>query len=317
MSWYPSKRNPGSSESLAERRKIDLQQLSVLKMNTIDRTDDPRNKLFIEIQRHYKETKKEAVDRLKYEHDKLTVTERILKNISKKYKVTWRAIQSKSLFLSSLRISLKGTRWFGMRVKGSQQPINQSTSSETRLWYLLYPDSLLNHILSVVWWIVLLYQLFLVSLDIGFGIFSKTGIGINQEYPLLCFFCINVIIGFFSIRNLIHSNKPQECLRDTALNYFNSHFLLDLVTSIPVRIIYEGKSNPFLIFFYIPRTVRIILNTLRPENWVSVYLKSFFSTSRKLSLIRTFILTLVCVHISACVWCLFVRLNPKESWYGK
>ncbi len=317
MSWYPAKQNPVSAESLAERRQLDLKHLSVLKMNTIDRTDDPRNRLFIEIQRHYKENKKEAINRLKYEHDKLTITERILKNISKKYKATWKAIQSKSLFLSAMRLSLKVTRSFGMRAKGSLEPVDQSAAGETRLWYLVYPDSILNQVLSVVWWIVLLYQLFMVSLDIGFGIFKISGIGINQEYSILCFFCFNVILGFFSVRLLFHSNRPQEGLRDTAWNYLTSHFFLDLVTTIPMRMFYEKQPSPYFVFFYIPRTVRIILNTLRAENWLSVYLKSFFSTSRVLSLMRTFILTLVCVHISACVWCMFVRLSPKNNWYTK
>jgi Ion transport protein len=275
------------------------------------------NKGLTDIKKHLKERKrrykKELSDRIKV----IEKNEQKLSNISEKFKDRWKKIQKKTLFLSLLRRILRNARNFGIDPnKLPEVAVNEDEVAKKCT--VIYPDSLFYKFHITILLFIFFYLIIVFPLDLAFNINEQSNVWLVADYFITAYFGIDILISFFTAYNkegvIVDSN------RTIALNYLLKWFILDLITVVPFDIIFELENFKYKRLFKLPRMMRLF-NSLfqnteskkKTRGFVQEKLKKIFSSSRMYYITVSMMVTIVFVHISACLWCLMLSFND-ENW---
>lgn len=293
---------------------IDLEGLNLKAHRGLE---DPRARLFREIKAHYAYTKRKAMAGLTLENNKVTIKERLLRNLSQNYKETWKKLQNKTLFLSLLRISLMSTRLFGiLSFKVGQRKITEGP--KRRLDRLsIRQDSLTVRTHHILMFLLLVYALALFPVDLAFDAYR----GVPQfesVYALVyTYLFVDICLKFFFKLDL--GERPSSDV-SPAVMYLRGWFAWDLIMSLPFYFMWDTDVRWLRKITLAPMAFRILLSvcTKSPINNICFQKMVGLFGFGKLASVRLNILSiLMFMHLSACVWIFFISVDPVHNWYVK
>jgi len=281
---------------------------------------DPRAKIFKEIKTFLNNRRKQTHTELKEQQEKIMEREKHLKNLTVRFAHRWRKLQSKTLFLSLMRRSLKNNRNYGMKPKGRVLSSLSMTDTEARSrWYIIYPEYSI-HRLHVVFMVILMFFLVIYTpLDIAFNFEegNKWLIGIN--WFVSAYFLLDIVLGF-----LVPFKKDGKLIdepKQIAKNYLMGWFFLDFLSIIPIELFTDGNRGRFRNLLKIPRMIRIVNTVMqsndsskRSSSLINSKFKSIFSSSRAMYILNSLTVTVVFVHVIACVWISLISMNDSQNW---
>lgn len=275
-----------------------------------------------EIKSHLIDRKKKYKAELQDRIQIIEKNEQMLSNISVKFQDRWRKIQKKTLFLSLLRRSLRNARNFGLDPK--KLPEHVVVEEEpVKKWSVIYPDSIFYKIHIAILLLIFFYLIVFFPLDLAFNIGDTSpGFSILDNF-ITAYFCLDILISFFTAYYkegvLVEGNK------EIALNYLLKWFVLDLITVLPLDIIFELDNFAYKRLFKLPRMMRL-MNTLfqnteskkKTRGLVLDKLKKIFSSSKTVYLIQSLAVIAVFVHLSACLWCFTLDFTEGNmNWLAR
>ena len=111
--------------------------------------------------------------------------------------------------------------------------------------------------------------------------------------------------------------------RVIALNYLLKWFVLDIITVLPLDLMFSLEDFTYKRLFKIPRMMRLV-NTLfqnteskkKTRGLVLDKLKSIFFIPKAYHIVTSLLVTVIFVHISACLWCLMLVVD-ENNWFLK
>jgi hypothetical protein len=284
---------------------------------------DPRAKIFKEIKSFLNTRRKQTHTELKEQQQKIMEREKHLKNLTERFAHRWRKLQSKTLFLSLMRRSLKNNRNYGMKPKGKILNSLSSIDSEARpRWFIIYPEYLV-HRMHVVFMVILMF--FLVTytpLDIAFNFEEEHRWLKSLNWFISAYFLLDIVLGF-----LVPFKKDGKLIDDPkqiAKNYLMGWFFLDFLSIIPMELFTDGNRGRFRNLLKIPRMIRIVNTVMqsndsskRSSSLINSKFKSILASSRAMYILNSLTVTVVFVHVIACVWISLISMNDSQNWLTK
>ena len=245
--------------------------------------------------------------------------EKILTNISTKQENKWRFVKSKLILLSVLQNSLTKVRSFGISAVR-----NNKFAHKTRLVYIrnkkvLYPDKWPSKLHVGILLIVMVYLVVFFPLDMAFDLSIHKGVWSTIDHIITGYFAFDILMSFFTAyynrKGILIDSNIQ-----IAKNYVTKWFLLDLISVIPLDLIFDINNLKYRRLLKVPRILRLINSMFQnteskkqTRSLVSSYLKRIFSTSRAYFIAISLIYTLFFIHVSACLWILMSNVQDT-SW---
>lgn len=284
---------------------------------------DPRAKIFKEIKTFLNTRRKQTHAELKEQQDKIMEREKHLKNLTERFAHRWRKLQSKTLFLSLMRRSLKNNRNYGMRPKGKTLNSCSSQDGEARSrWYLIYPEYLVHRVHVVLMVVLMFFLVIYTPLDVAFN-FEEDHRGLERlNWFVSAYFLLDIVLGF--LVPFKREGKLVDDPKQIAKNYLMGWFFLDFLSIIPVELFTDGNKGRFRSLLKIPRMVRIVNTVMqsndsskRSSSLINSKFKSILSSSSAMYVLNSLTVTVVFVHVIACVWISLISLTDSENWLTK
>ena len=305
-----------TAEAAGRKNNVNI-DLEGLNQPTRRGTEDPRARLFREIKAHYECTKRKAMAGLTLENNKVNIKERLLRNLSQRYKETWKKLQNKTLFLSLLRISLMSTRLFGILAYKLNRRKSAGRHEQNPRRLTIGPQTAVARVHHTAMFLLLLFFLALFPVDLAFDI----GRGVSQFdslYALVyAYLFVDMCLKFFSRAD---SSERPNAGESPARAYLRGWFAWDLAMSLPYYSACEAGDRWARKLALVPAAVRICFSVWSKSPISNLAFKKVIGVFGfgNLASVRLNILSiLLFTHLSACVWIFFIAVDPVNNWYAK
>jgi hypothetical protein len=284
---------------------------------------DPRAKIFKEIKTFLNNRRKQTHAELKEQQQKIMEREKHLKNLTERFAHRWRKLQSKTLFLSLMRRSLKNNRNYGMKPKGKILNSCSSNDGEARSrWYIIYPEKLIHRVHVVLMVILMFFLVIYTPLDIAFSFEEESKWLEGLNWFVSAYFLLDIVFGF-----LVPFKKDGKLIdepKQIAKNYLMGWFFLDLLSIVPIERFTDGNRGRFRNLLKIPRMIRIVNTVMqsndsskRSSSLINSKFKSILASSRAVYVLNSLTVTVVFVHVIACIWISLISMNDSQNWLNR
>ena len=95
------------------------------------------------------------------------------------------------------------------------------------------------------------------------------------------------------------------------MNYLTKWFLLDIVTVIPFDSIFAIDNLRYKRLLKLPRLMRLMNSMFqtteskkKTRSLVITKLKQLFTSANSIYIIKSLMITIIFIHVSACLWCM-------------
>ena len=296
--------------------------------NNIPSQIDPQGKIFTEIKSFLNRRRKQTQKELLEQNERIRLKEMELKNITVNFRHKWRKLQSKTLFLSLLRRSLKNNRNFGMKPKKrrGKKEVNQTLDEfevheSPKKWFIIYPEDRVHRIHVFLMVIMMIFLIIYTPLDIAFGYEDKNKALIAANWVVSAYFMLDVLLGF--VMPFKQEGKLIDNLKLIAVNYAKGWLLFDLLAVFPFDIFFDFNRARLKGLLKLPRILRIINSIMQNNDTnkrssiaVNTKLKSIFSSSKTLFIMKSLGITAIFVHVTSCIWITISKINP-DNWFDQ
>ena len=273
------------------------------------------------IKRHLAFRKEKYKTELKKRIEAIQKDEAELKNISsEKYTKNWRFLQRKVSFVSIVFNSLRNIRNFGV-VPMKMSKLRMASTSE-RITYLgvhwvVYPGMLLYRLHILLMLLIMIYLIIFFPLDLAFNLDDSNPALGTVDTAITVYFGLDILVSFFTAYEqdgaIVNSNKK------IAVNYLMKWFIIDLITVIPLDLIFEFNNFRYKRLLKVPRLMRLV-NTMfqnteskkKTRNLVIEKLKLVFS-SQYMVIVQSLLASMCFIHVSACIWVFVHNVSPPEQ----
>jgi Ion transport protein len=273
------------------------------------------------IKRHLAYRKDKYKTELKKRIEAIQKDEAELKNISsEKYTKKWRFLQRKVSFVSIVFNSLRNIRNFGvvpMKMSKLRMTSNSERSTFLGIHWVVYPEMLLYKLHILMMLLIMVYLIIFFPLDLAFNLDNTDPILATIDTSISIYFGIDILVSFLTAYEqdgvVVVSNKK------IARNYLLKWFIVDLITVIPLDMIFQLENFRYKRLLKVPRLMRL-LNSIfqnteskkKTRSLVMEKLKLVFSSSKTRMLLSILTMIMVFIHVTACLW-LFIGLGALES----
>ena len=278
-----------------------------------------------EIKMHLKERKKVYRCELKKRIEKIELEEKKLDFVSKKFKDRWLKIQKKTLFLSLLRQSLRKTRNFGIDPKKVPENASLIEESHAKKCSVIYPDAWYYKLHIFLMLSIMIYLIIFFPLDLAFNLNELAEGWRVVDTAITSYFALDIIVSLLTAYEdngvLVESNKQ------IAKNYLLKWFLLDLITVIPLDLIFELDNFRYKRLLKAPRLMRLVNSMFqnteskkKTRSFVAEKLKLIFSSSKTVNSVKYICLIAMFIHVSASCWYFLADAlieNESGNWISK
>lgn len=254
-------------------------------------------------------------------------TDSDLKRVSPNMYHKWRKLQSMSNFLTVLRRIIHEIRHYGIKAaKNRQLSLQLKTlvgdKPQLRKKCLLYPHSAIIKVRSIVYNLIIVYLLVSLPLDLAFLIKRGSNTSVLAEYIIVALLSADIMLSFFVVvqkdRILIEEHSK------IAIHYLTRWFIFDLLAVVPFDLVSNDGNLRFKKLLILPRLLKHCYFTLNkltsssdPKPGVFIhFLKNFFAHSQSVYLVLSMILTLLFMHISACLW-IYSTSDSPDQWMSR
>lgn len=272
-----------------------------------------------DLKKYYSQKRKKCRRELSKLTDNIKQFEKKLHNISKNSSKRWSHLQSKILFLSLLRRSLRTTRKYGiepLKVKmGFRLPHTGCTSVKR---FVLYPNSRFIKTHNFCMLLVIGYLIIFFPLNIPFEVDQSSHVFLNFAIFTYLYLAFDLVIGFFSA---FHCNgKIVDDLSVIVGNKLNLWFLVDLIKLVPLDLIFSHPTPHLNALLKLPRLLLVLTAAFQtgPSSRISSLfgkLKHLFSSTKQIHMLKTLLFIFIFVHVTACIWILMLSFNSVNWSY--
>ncbi len=279
------------------------------------KNSDLRIQLFEEIRQHYRATRTKMGERLKFEQLKTTIRERLLRNISVKFKRVWRLVQNKTLMFSLVRNAIRTKRTFGMSPVVLSTMVRDTDSPSARRVRLLRAtcDRLFQlHLFVLLCCICYLVVFF--PLNIAFDDVHSSAY--EAEVAVLVYLCFDIVTRIVTIFKEVSINHQRLGLG--VRQYLQSYFILELLGSFPAEYLFTKQGRIWHIIFFLPRLFRSINSIINFQVYGRQFMASFkklHSSFKVLAVMLILLSTFILVNISSCCLIVLADISPEQNWY--
>ena len=201
-------------------------------------------------------------------------------------------------------------KWIG----GDVQIVNQS---QTKKWYLFYPTNRFLMIWNQIIFLVFLYTIFFVPIQLAFFDQESSSLSIVDQIVNICFL-IDILVTLFSVIDI--NGKEMDSFKVISLYYVKGWFFVDVLTILPWDIFL--KSGNFSLVAKLPRVLKFIritrifkLNQKMSQNDQSIKLKNLFGIDKQTNdFIIFFIMIIILTHIVSCLWVFLGLIQSGPNW---
>lgn len=279
------------------------------------KASDLRITLFEEIRQHYRATRSKMCERLKFEQLKTSIRERLLRNISVKFKRVWRLVQNKTLMFSLVRNAIRTKRIFGMSpVVLSTMVPDKDSPEKRRVRLRLYPCDRLFQLHLCLLFGCFCYLIVVFPLNLAFeGVHASAH---ETEFAVLAYLCCDVVLRVFVVLEGVSVSHQKLSVRCS--QYLRSYFLLDLLGSFPLEYCLATNLPTWNMLLFLPRLFRSINSMVNFQIYGKFFaagFKKLHSSYKFLTVLLILLSTFVLVNISACFLIVISDMSPEQNWH--
>lgn len=273
------------------------------------------------IKRHLAFRKEKYKTELQKRIEAIQKDEAELKNISsEKYTKNWRFLQRKVSFVSIVFNSLRNIRNFGV-VPMKMSKLRMASTTERPMFlgvhWVIYPSMWPYKVHIMLMLLIMIYLIIFFPLDLAFNLDNSNPALGNLDTAITIYFGLDILVSFFTSYEqdgvMVTSNKK------IATNYLMKWFIIDLITVIPLDLIFEFDNFRYKRLLKVPRLMRLVNSIFqnteskkKTRNLVIEKLKLVFSSSKSRMLMNILGLIIIFIHITACIW-IFIGLSTLEE----
>ena len=282
---------------------------------------NPRSLLLRQIKADFAEGHEKSRKRLLHEQTKTYVKEKWLRNVSSKFKASWKTLQKKASILSLVRIVLKSNRTLGITPRPDLAAAHLEAQATDRLIEKVWAGRLAVF-LRVHWLLLagfLLFCLVTVPLDLAFGNTAK-----NYITPQVVLAGTAVLLVDTVVRYLVRVFAREATAGRGALIPLIGPYavlLFNLVTAFPVELLMQDsrqlQTTRWLMLPRLVRTVCSLNDRHMYRGLIQGYCERHFREEGSVRSFCRLLGGLLAVHFIASIWIAFARIGPEDNWLEK
>ena len=251
-----------------------------------------------------------------------------LDSITKKYNKVWKKLQSFSIMIGLLRIQMKKSRTFGIYAKIHQdlspdlKPRKSLKTSSLASKAIIKSTSAFYRYHVFILTLITILALIFFPLDIAFEYTVENPAYQVIPFSIMGYLALDIIINFFTLHIpiTIDTRQKDNCMSIEHMNnigkrYLETYFLLDVLSTIPMDLIFRNIFLRISIVFKMPSLLnslnsafgRKIENKKRSQR-MTYYLETIQAVFHYTIGFVFFI------HLTSCLWIsIQMKLNQKTQ----
>lgn len=243
--------------------------------------------------------------------------------LSKDHAPKWKKIQGMVNFLSAMRSIMRGFRNYGIEgYRHFAMGINNQVHDKK--CFLIYSDSFFIQMHSFFLLFILLYLMAYLPLDIAFAYsaVSDNYFLLIIEYVITGYLTLDIMVNFcLATPRNVYKDWIDDW-KEISWNYAKRHLWFDLLVVVPFSAFIVDHYSLNARFLVVPSITRLANSLFQrtPTKLASrelVYerIKLLVTNGNTLHILKSIFFTLLFIHLSACFWCYFCRLNDPHWIY--
>jgi hypothetical protein len=266
-----------------------------------------------DLKKYYSQKRKKCRRELSKLTDNIKQFEKKLHNISRNCSRRWSHLQSKILFLSLIRRSLRTTRKFGiepLKVKMGLRLLHPGCASTKK--FVLYPNTRLVKVHSFCMVIIISYLIILFPLNIPFEVDRSSRLYMNCTIITYMYLAFDLFLSFFSAYYL--NGKIVDDLKCIVSNRLSVWLLVDFIKLVPLDLLASHPIRHINALLKLPRLLLVLTAAFQSgssSRFSSLFgkIRHLFSSNKSVHLVKTLLFIFVFVHVTACIWILMLSFN--------
>ena len=284
-----------------------------------------------EIKKNIKEMKKRTESELKGRIEEITRKNKELINISPNHFKRWVSFQRKARFLSLMKRVLKTSRVLGIAGGVAEAELKRKRLIEVvglkkKRWkdiWVVYPTSVIHRVHVLTLLLIMMYLIAVFPLDLAFNLSSTLPIFYGIDLFITSYFCVDIFMSFITAYHA-HNHLLVTDNKLIAINYLKKWFIIDLITVLPLDLIFNLNNFRFKRLLKLPRLIRLVNSMFQntsskkqTRGLILDKLKLVISSTRMIYMLQALCFILIFVHVCACLWIFMAGISedlPKGNW---
>ena len=245
----------------------------------------------------------------------------MLKNLSPRFKTTWKKLQNKTLFFSCLRFSIKNSRIYGIKAPIFKKKEVKRRKESLLKKMVIEDNNWINKIHSALILFLSLSLIVLYPLDLSISIIDDYNTNGFDYFIMMIYFFVYLSSALrffkpFKTKDSVIEREPAEIAKE----YLKGWFAIDILLSLPYYYFLIDQPIDRRKLALIPLILALMnftFNNSRSSNCIISKLASIITNSRSRSFIRSILFALFIIHVCSCIWIYLLQTESDNNWYHK